>query len=843
MSEYDKKPVQAKAAPTAGPAQDDRYGAGKVGSNLNGRILKADEVEGRILITISQGKSHGAHAGMLGYIKSTGGMMADFQLHDAQEARCTAFVESVTSDEVKSNPYVVINPTTMPRKTMTKDTWSRVIAISEADKGTTITIGRGSRDGVTHGMSGTMRAADGHDETFTVIEVTARNSKAVLKSTVAHVTANRDNIVLHPNAAPSRGAVQRRANGTAATTTDVNATAQAGVAGANSRLPHFDAIQRSFGKHNISGIQAQVGGAATDASQALGAQAYATGNKVAFASAPDLHTAAHEAAHTIQQSRGAVGFQGLGAADDKHEQHADAVADAVVAGKSAEPLLDQPSGAGQGNAVQRKPSETGGGFGAPVPRKGIFEIDGVDLTKPQRGFGGVTTLSIAKADPAPRVSAGKSATFSVQIKNESTGFVPLEVFMADPLLPGSPIGSTVFKVVQVNPQVVEPMGTATVTVEFRPPSVGSFDAYLDVGTRKEHQLSVSLKGVAVADPAKQKPEQKEKPAGPTISVDVLDKSDDLDLTEQATFSYQQLMSRWLELLKAGLTNYDLALQNLESVMRTPSSKETVQESDAAVIFGEITKHLFDHVASYMLKPLSFGPEIGEFLAFATWSEAIKNEKKRAARAGEDHAIMRYITGFRKRLGAQHAGLANKATGVMHRQLAKHETHDVANQALDRNDIMVVNERYAQHITSGGGTVAGVFASMVCDWTNKTKIPGSKQDSRVRLRYDRDWNFMFAKLEAPRGERLAEELTQDGAVDLQTLPVRKLVEWKPFMSKDAKHHHMHQAAVYLSREIDEKGATVETQWSEMAAHLRPAFEAKVGSLVLPNVTEMRGTSSK
>ncbi|MBA3501294.1 MAG: hypothetical protein H0T65_13030, partial [Deltaproteobacteria bacterium] len=78
---------------------------------------------------------------------------------------------------------------------------------------------------------------------------------------------------------------------------------------------------------------------------------------VAFASAPDLHTAAHEAAHTIQQSRGAVGFQGLGAADDQHEHHADAVADAVVAGQSAEPLLDRLSGGG-GTAVQRKTQVT-----------------------------------------------------------------------------------------------------------------------------------------------------------------------------------------------------------------------------------------------------------------------------------------------------------------------------------------------------------------------------------------------------------------------------------------------------------------------------------------------------
>ena len=76
------------------------------------------------------------------------------------------------------------------------------------------------------------------------------------------------------------------------------------------------------------------------ASKQLGAKAFATGNKVAFADSPDLHTAAHEAAHVVQQRSG-VSLKAIdGGAGDAHEQHADAVADAVVAGKSAEGLLD-----------------------------------------------------------------------------------------------------------------------------------------------------------------------------------------------------------------------------------------------------------------------------------------------------------------------------------------------------------------------------------------------------------------------------------------------------------------------------------------------------------------------
>jgi hypothetical protein len=104
------------------------------------------------------------------------------------------------------------------------------------------------------------------------------------------------------------GAVQ--AYGGALGGPDVVATAERGVASASSQLPHLDTIQQSFGRHDVSGVRAQVGGDAAGASGALGAQAYAVGDRVAFASAPDLHTAAHEAAHVVQQAGGGVQLKG-----------------------------------------------------------------------------------------------------------------------------------------------------------------------------------------------------------------------------------------------------------------------------------------------------------------------------------------------------------------------------------------------------------------------------------------------------------------------------------------------------------------------------------------------------
>jgi hypothetical protein len=149
---------------------------------------------------------------------------------------------------------------------------------------------------------------------------------------------------------------QRRARepGFGPTVENVQAAAAHGTSGSAGALPHLDTIQRLFGRHDVSRVQAHTDGAAREGAIAMGAQAYAFGDRVAFAGAPDLHTAAHEAAHVVQQ-RGEVQLKGGidGGAGDPLERHADQVADAVVAGRSAVPLLDAYAGSGSAPVVQR----------------------------------------------------------------------------------------------------------------------------------------------------------------------------------------------------------------------------------------------------------------------------------------------------------------------------------------------------------------------------------------------------------------------------------------------------------------------------------------------------------
>lgn len=147
----------------------------------------------------------------------------------------------------------------------------------------------------------------------------------------------------------------------------VQALAGRGVKGAGGQLPHLELIQAAFAPYDVSNIQAHVGGDAASSATAMGAQAYATGNHVAFRTSPDLHTAAHEAAHVVQQRGGVQLLGGVGEVGDRYERHADAVADRVVAGRSAVDLFD--GFLGSGGAANNQTTGSNG----PVQRKQLSD--------------------------------------------------------------------------------------------------------------------------------------------------------------------------------------------------------------------------------------------------------------------------------------------------------------------------------------------------------------------------------------------------------------------------------------------------------------------------------------
>ena len=153
------------------------------------------------------------------------------------------------------------------------------------------------------------------------------------------------------------------------------------AASPSASLPYAQQIQESFGpEFNIGGINAQVGGQAGQEADSMNAKGFAAGNRVGFSGAPDLHTAAHEAAHVFQQRQG-IQLTGNAASGGPYERHADRVADAVVRGEDAAPILSEMGSAkGSGSGLQLKENTEGG------PRQPVTGLTHTDLIQKLDGY-------------------------------------------------------------------------------------------------------------------------------------------------------------------------------------------------------------------------------------------------------------------------------------------------------------------------------------------------------------------------------------------------------------------------------------------------------------------------
>ena len=122
---------------------------------------------------------------------------------------------------------------------------------------------------------------------------------------------------------------------------DMRETAAAGLQGSSESLPFQSQIAASFGPFAdaLRDVRVHVDRTGQAAAQEIGARAYTSDNHIVFAEQPDLYTAAHEAAHVVQQRGGVQLGDGVGRPGDAHERNADAVAERVVAGESAQDLL------------------------------------------------------------------------------------------------------------------------------------------------------------------------------------------------------------------------------------------------------------------------------------------------------------------------------------------------------------------------------------------------------------------------------------------------------------------------------------------------------------------------
>lgn len=247
-------------------------------------------------------------------------------------------------------------------------------------------------------------------------------------------------------------------------------------------------LEPRFG-HDLSSVRVHVGAEASRAARAVAARAYTRGQDIVFGqgeyapgTAEGTRLLAHELTHVVQQRRGVSLQGGIGQVGDLYERHADAVADRVVAGRSAEALLAQgPGGVGNavGPAIQRleptpAPAPAPVPTPAPVDEKAAapVETEGDKLRK----------AILAAAEQ--RLKEKTTIVSAADIKDIQTGRIRLKLVT---IFDGSQV--------ELNIPTATPVKNFTTCIEFAGQTMGDASKVMGKNAKDAQRIAALLPGI------------------------------------------------------------------------------------------------------------------------------------------------------------------------------------------------------------------------------------------------------------------------------------------------------------------------------------------------------------
>ncbi len=236
--------------------------------------------------------------------------------------------------------------------------------------------------------------------------------------------------------------VQRRCEGTAEcecpkcaveSAEAVHEQAEAGLSGTGGPLPFLPEMEKAFAT-DLGDIAAHTGGAAKEATEAMGAQAYASQGQVAFNTAnPAKDVVAEEVTHVLQQRKGVQLKGGVGEVGDQYEVEADSVAQRVARGEAVPEVGEKYAGGSASGGVQRAVqhnllrSAADAVFGKPVVDAAVDAYDAVTryidllgpksdlLTKIQDGAWAADAVKDLEKDAHPKHKAALDVTLTAVV--------------------------------------------------------------------------------------------------------------------------------------------------------------------------------------------------------------------------------------------------------------------------------------------------------------------------------------------------------------------------------------------------------------------------------------------
>ncbi len=243
-----------------------------------------------------------------------------------------------------------------------------------------------------------------------------------------------------------------------------------------------DRLAPRFG-HDFSAVRVHVGAQAAHSARAVAARAYTIGQDIVFGqgafapgTAEGARLLAHELTHVVQQRRGVALPGGIGQAGDRYERQADAVADRVVAGRSAAALLD-PGPAVTGNpgtpALQREEPTT-----APTPAPVDQQAAAPVVTEGEK----MRKAVLAAAER--RLKEKTTIVSEADIQDIQTGRIRLKLVTL-------PDGSETY----MNIPTATPVKNFTTCIEFAGQTIGDASKVVGKDTKDAQRIAALLPGI------------------------------------------------------------------------------------------------------------------------------------------------------------------------------------------------------------------------------------------------------------------------------------------------------------------------------------------------------------
>ncbi|MEQ8674074.1 MAG: hypothetical protein RLP44_24465 [Aggregatilineales bacterium] len=245
----------------------------------------------------------------------------------------------------------------------------------------------------------------------------------------------------------------------------------------------------------------------------------------------------------------------------------------------------------------------------------------------------------------------------------------------------------------------------------------------------------------------------------------------------------EIVTDTLRTTRGCLMNFQTALDNFETRITNDSGEEAAPKDPAMIALQQVGTFVLGQLRSQIASAVPGGSFANSIVSLGqSIEQAIVAERRRSVAATERNAAANFVIRIRSLINTTAVDLESTMTEDV---ISVRERYDQADSDGHRDAIRfhqeLINSQVTQMLQTTFSTEA-IFTRIVEAWINENQSPSGGQ-ARVWINMDRGWTAREAYLAAPFGSRLAEQLEQQGSLDLINLHVPRTVQWFPFYGED------------------------------------------------------------